>query len=169
MHTAAHRLLLTATVFLVTRTAAGAQMTPNPNTRDTACSRIDGDSCNTRDTACSRNDGDACNTPGSAAPADGYFVCSAFMTSTRKLFYTFPFAGDSSRANEFALVYAAMLRDKGYASASPYAPAGSPPPELTVDCRHNRTQKQAMEIKDRLASGAARENTTPVPTSFNPQ
>lgn len=104
-----------------------------------------------------------------AAPADGYFVCSAFMSSTRKLFYTFPFEGASSRANEFALAYAAMLRGKGYASAGAYAPAGSAPPQLTVDCRHNRTQKQAMDIKDQLAAGAARERMTPVPTSFDPQ
>lgn len=154
MHTTAHRLLLTAIVLLVTATAVSAQATPNLNTLDPACSR---------------NDGNACDTVGSAAPTDGYFVCSAFMTSTRKLFFTFPFAGDSSRANEFALAYATMLREKRYAAASPYAPAGSPPPELTVDCRHSRTQQEAMEVKNRLTAGAVRENMTTVPTSFDPQ
>ena len=154
MHTTAHRLLLTAIVLLVTATAVSAQATPNLNTLDPACSR---------------DDGNACETVGIAAPIDGYFVCSAFMTSTRKLFFTFPFAGDSSRANEFALAYATMLREKRYAAASPYAPAGSPPPELTVDCRHSRTQKEAMEVKNRLTAGAVRENMTTVPTSFDPQ
>ena len=161
MHTTAHRLLLTAIVLLVTATAVSAQATPNLNTLDPACSRNDGNACETV--------GSAAPTVGSAAPTDGYFVCSAFMTSTRKLFHTFPFAGDSSRASEFALAYATMLREKRYAAASPYAPAGSPPPELTVDCRHSRTQKEAMEVKNRLTAGAVRENMTTVPTSFDPQ
>ncbi|MDZ7631743.1 MAG: tetratricopeptide repeat protein [Gemmatimonadaceae bacterium] len=63
-----------------------------------------------------------------------------------------PVAALASRANELALVYVAMLREKRYAAASMYAPAGSPPPQLTVDCRHNRTRAQALDITNRLAA-----------------
>ncbi len=99
---------------------------------------------------------------------DGFTVCTAYMAEGRKFFYSVPFAAASSRSNEFALAYASMLREKGYAAASPYAPAGSSPPALTVDCRSHPTPAQANEFMKRVVAGSTRERMTTVPTSFNP-
>ena len=103
-----------------------------------------------------------------AGSTDGFTVCTAYMAEGRKFFYSVPFAAASSRSNEFALAYATMLRDKRYAAASMYAPAGSPPPALTVDCRSHTTQAQANEFMKRLIAGGERERMITVPTSFNP-
>ena len=95
-------------------------------------------------------------------------VCSAFMTEGNKLFLAWGFSAAGTRSVELAQAYAQMLREKGYAAASMYAPAGSPPPALTVDCRWHETQAQADEFKDRLIAGAERNRITYVPTTFNP-
>lgn len=101
-----------------------------------------------------------------AASNDGFSVCSAFMSERNKLFFTVPFAAARSRSNEFALAYAAMLREKRYAAASMYAPAGSPPPPLTVDCRWHATRAQATEFKNRLVEGSTRQGITILSTEF---
>lgn len=100
--------------------------------------------------------------------ANGVTVCSAFMSEGRKMFYSPPFGAASSRSNEFALGFAEMLRQKGYAAASMYAPKGSPPPALTVDCRWHATRDEATNFMNRLISGAQRERMTTVPAAFEP-
>ncbi len=95
-------------------------------------------------------------------------VCSAFMAERNKLFLAWGFSAAGSRSTELALAYAQMLREERYAAASMYAPAGSPPPALTVDCRWHATQAQADEFKDKLIAGAERNRITYVPTKFNP-
>lgn len=106
-----------------------------------------------------------------AAPSDaavGPMVCSAFMAERNKLFLAWGFSAAGTRSAELALAYAQMLRAEHYAAASMYAPAGSPPPALTVDCRWHATQAQADEFKDKLIAGAERNRITFVPTTFNP-
>lgn len=100
--------------------------------------------------------------------AIGPMVCSAFMAERNKLFLAWGFSAAGSRSTELALAYAQMLREERYAAASMYAPAGSPPPALTVDCRWHATQAQADEFKDKLIAGAERNRITYVPTKFNP-
>ena len=100
--------------------------------------------------------------------AIGPMVCSAFMAERNKLFLAWGFSAAGSRSTELALAYAQMLREQRYAAASMYAPAGSPPPELTVDCRWHATQAQADEFKEKLVAGAERNRITYVPTKFNP-
>jgi hypothetical protein len=95
-------------------------------------------------------------------------VCSAFMTEGNKLFVAWGFSAAGTRSSELAQAYAQMLREKRYSAASMYAPAGSPPPALTVDCRWHATQAQANEFKDKLIAGAERNRITYVPTSFDP-
>lgn len=109
--------------------------------------------------------------PSAASPtatADGFTACSAFMTEGRKMFYSPPFNAAASRSRELALGFAEMLRQKGYAAASMYAPKGSPPPALTVDCRWHSTRDEATTFMNRLISGAQRERMTTVPAAFNP-
>lgn len=99
----------------------------------------------------------------------GPMVCGAFMAEGNKLFLAWGFSAAGTRSVELALAYAQMLREQRYAAASMYAPAGSPPPDLTVDCRWHATEAQATEFKDKLIAGAARNRITYVPTTFNPQ
>jgi TPR repeat protein len=106
-------------------------------------------------------------TASSSNSAAGFLVCSALMPSTGKFFYNFPFAGTAAQSNEMALAFTQYLRNRGYASEM-RAPAGSPPPALTVDCRWSETQAQANDVKTRLEAGATRERMTTVPTSFEP-
>ena len=107
--------------------------------------------------------------PAAAAnPAVGYMVCSALMEERNKLFLAWGFSAAGTRSVELAHAYVQMLREKGYAAASMYAPAGSPPPALTVDCRWHETQAQATDFKDRLIAGAERNHITYVPTTFDP-
>ena len=101
-------------------------------------------------------------------PAVGPMVCSAFMTEGNKMFLAWGFSAAGTRSVELARAFAQMLREKRYAAASMYAPAGSPPPDLTVDCRWHETADQAAEFKDKLIAGAARNRITYVPTTFNP-
>ena len=91
------------------------------------------------------------------------------MNEGRKMFFTQPFSAVEIRSKELALAYAQMLREKRYAAASMYAPAGSPPPQLTVDCRWHATQVSASEFKNKLVDGSARDRWTSVPTSFDPK
>lgn len=113
-------------------------------------------------------------TPTSSAPAAapnpavGHMVCSALMEERNKLFLAWGFTAAGTRSVELAHAYVQMLREKGYAAASMYAPAGAPPPALTVDCRWHETQDQATDFKDRLIAGAERNHITYVPTTFNP-
>ena len=70
-------------------------------------------------------------TPAPAAapnPAVGYMVCSALMGERNKLFLAWGFSAAGTRSVELAHAYVQMLREKGYAAASMYAPAGAPPP-----------------------------------------
>ena len=101
-------------------------------------------------------------------PAVGHMVCSALMEERNKLFLAWGFTAAGTRSVELAQAYAQMLREKGYAAASMYAPAGSPPPALTVDCRWHATEAEATEFKDKLIAGAERNHITYVPTTFNP-
>ena len=101
-------------------------------------------------------------------PAVGHMVCSAFMTEGNKMFLAWGFTAPGTRSVELAKAYAQMLREKRYAAASMYAPAGSPPPNLTVDCRWHETEAQATEFKNKLIAGAERNRITYVPTTFNP-
>ena len=101
-------------------------------------------------------------------PAVGHMVCSALMEERNKLFLAWGFSAAGTRSVELAQAYVQMLREKGYAAASMYAPAGSPPPALTVDCRWHATEAEATEFKDKLIAGAERNHITYVPTSFNP-
>lgn len=103
-----------------------------------------------------------------ANPAVGPMVCSALMTEGNKLFLAWGFSAAGTRSVELAQAYAQMLREKRYAAASMYAPAGSPPPALTVDCRWHQTEAQAAAFKDKLIAGAERNRITFVPTTFNP-
>ena len=106
-----------------------------------------------------------------AAPSNtavGPMVCSAFMAEGNKLFLAWGFSSAGTRSAELALAYAQMLREERYAAASMYAPAGSPPPALTVDCRWHATQALADDYKDKLIAGAERNRITYVPTTFNP-
>lgn len=103
-----------------------------------------------------------------ALPTDGFTVCSAFLSERNKLFMTPPFAAARSRSNELSLGYVAMLREKGYAAASMYAPAGSPPPALTVDCRWHTSSAQAAEFENRLVAGSERQRMTILVTPFSP-
>ena len=106
-----------------------------------------------------------------AAPvsaAVGPMVCSALMAEGNKLFLAWGFSAAGTRSAELALAYAQMLREERYAAASMYAPAGTPPPALTVDCRWHATQAKADEYKDKLIAGAERNHITYVPTTFNP-
>lgn len=103
-----------------------------------------------------------------ANPAVGPMVCSAFMTEGNKMFLAWGFSAAGTRSVELAQAYVQMLREKRYAAASMYAPAGSPPPALTVDCRWHQTEAQAAAFKDKLIAGAARNRITCVPTTFNP-
>lgn len=105
----------------------------------------------------------------SGSNVTGFSVCSAFMNEGRKMFFTQPFSAVEIRSKELALAYAQMLREKRYAAASMYAPAGSPPPQLTVDCRWHATQVSASEFKNKLVDGSARDRWTSVPTSFDPK
>ena len=107
--------------------------------------------------------------PPSPTAAIGHMVCSAFMSEGNKLFIAWGFTAAGNRYNELGQAYAAMLREKRYAAASMYAPAGSPPPALTVDCRWHATEAEATAFKNRLVSGAERNRITFVPTTFNPQ
>ena len=101
-------------------------------------------------------------------PAVGHMVCSALMEERNKLFLAWGFTAAGTRSVELAQAYAQMLREKGYAAASMYAPAGSPPPALTVDCRWHATEAEATDFKDKLIAGAERNHITYVPTTFNP-
>ena len=106
-----------------------------------------------------------------AAPASaavGPMVCSALMAEGNKLFLAWGFSAAGTRSAELALAYAQMLREERYAAASMYAPAGSPPPALTVDCRWHATQVEADDYKEKLIAGAERNRITYVPTTFNP-
>lgn len=109
------------------------------------------------------------NQPPPPNPGIGHMVCSAFMSEGNKLFIAWGFTAADNRYNELGQAYATMLREKRYAAASAYAPLGSPPPALTVDCRWHATEAQATDFKNRLVSGAARNRITFVPTTFNPQ
>ena len=102
------------------------------------------------------------------SPAVGPMVCSAFMQERNKLFVAWGFSAAGTRSVELAQGYVQMLREKGYAKADMYAPAGSPPPALTVDCRWHETQAQAEEFKGRLIEGAKHNGIIYVPTTFNP-
>ncbi len=55
-------------------------------------------------------------------------VCSALMGERNKLFLAWGFSAAGTRSVELAHAYVQMLREKGYAAASMYAPAGAPPP-----------------------------------------
>lgn len=101
-------------------------------------------------------------------PAVGPMVCSALMAEGNKLFLAWGFSAAGTRSVELAQAYAQMLREKRYAAASMYAPAGSPPPALTVDCRWHASEAEATEFKNKLIAGAERNRITYVPTSFNP-
>ena len=108
-------------------------------------------------------------TPAAAPnPAVGHMVCSALMEERNKLFLAWGFTAAGTRSVELAQAYAQMLREKGYAAASMYAPAGAPPPALTVDCRWHATEAEATDFKDKLIAGAERNHITYVPTTFNP-
>lgn len=102
------------------------------------------------------------------SPVVGPMVCSAFITEGNKMFLAWGFSAAGTRSAELAQAYAQMLREKRYAAASMYAPAGSPPPALTVDCRWHQTEAQAAAFKDKLIAGAERNRITHVPTTFNP-
>lgn len=84
------------------------------------------------------------------------------------MFLAWGFSAAGTRSRELAQAYAQMLREKRYAAASMYAPPGSPPPALTVDCRWHETEAQAAEFKEKLIAGAGRNRITYVPTTFNP-
>lgn len=116
--------------------------------------------------AANASDGSTSATSPSNA-TQGYFVCQAYMRERNKVFYSMPFAGNSNRATELALAYAQMLREKGYATASAYAPAGTPPPQLDVFCHWHSTEALATKFKDNLLRGAG-DNMTTVPTTFDP-
>jgi hypothetical protein len=108
-------------------------------------------------------------TPTTTAATPGYFACTAILTERNKLFFTAAFAGTANRSNELGLAYAQMLREKGYASASLYAPAGTPPPALNVDCRWHATEALATQYKDSVVAGATGNRMTTLQTTFDPQ
>ena len=84
------------------------------------------------------------------------------------MFLAWGFTAPVTRSVELARAYAQMLKEKRYAAASMYAPEGSPPPKLPVDCRWHETEAQAVEFKGKLIAGAERSRIIYVPTPFNP-